>query len=217
MLSYLTSLILFLVPSVGAASTLPPPPPPILVVAPQPAPVEIHTLTLQEKADMVAQSFGISTTTFASLIKNESGWDPNADNGYDRGLVQISRIQHPDVTDAQAFDVDFSLNWAAQEIKSGRISGWTVCNCWLYTKMLYGPTMPLTKDLKPNSPMRVGAIAIYNYNGLLHYGYVTEGQNDPVYGHWERGSNKKPCEPYTSFVTEDNKYLVGYYFAPASP
>lgn len=175
------------------------------------APIEIHDLTLQEKAEMVAEQFDISTSTLAALITSESHWDASADNGHDRGLVQISREYHPEISDYEAFDPDFALAWAAERIKNGHIDEWVSCNCYLYTK-LFVPVLPRTKDLKPNSPVRVGAVAIYNYNGVPHYAYVTKVQNDPIYGHWEKSTNLKPCTPYTRFVPEDNRFLVGYWY-----
>lgn len=180
------------------------------------AQIEIHDVTLQEKAGMVAESFGISTTTFASLIQSESSWNPEADNGYDRGLVQISRVFHPEVTDEQAFSPDFALNWAAQQIKDGNLDSWTSCNCYLMTKTFI-PDLPKMKYLTPNSPLRKGAVAIYDYKGIPHYAYVTSVQNDPIYGHTEAGSNLKPCELYKRFVPENNPYLVGYWFPLPSP
>jgi hypothetical protein len=138
-----------------------------------PAPIEIHELTLQEKADMVAESFNISTTTLANLIYSESRWKPDADNGYDRGLVQISRYYHPEVSDDQAFDVDFSLNFAAQAIARGDCSQWTACNCYSFvlTKV---HVLPLMKDIVPNTNRAVGVIAIFQYPKSKHIAYVTE-------------------------------------------
>lgn len=49
-------------------------------------------------------------------INLESGFDPAAVGNVDprdRGLVQINSFWHPDVSDAEAFDPVFSINWAA--------------------------------------------------------------------------------------------------------
>ncbi len=86
------------------------------------------------------------------------------------------------------------------------------CNCYLFVKQLL-PNLPNTKYLIPNSPAQAGAVAIYLYPGNLpHYAYVTSVENDPVYGHWEDGSNLKHCTYYHRFVREDNPYLVGYWY-----
>lgn len=37
-----------------------------------------------------------------------------------RGLAQITRCYHPEVTDAQAFNPRFSIEWLAREIAIGR-------------------------------------------------------------------------------------------------
>ncbi len=88
-----------------------------------------------------------------------------------------------------------------------------ICNCWLEVKQII-PSLPNMKYLVPNSPARAGAVAIYNYHGVPHYAYVESVINDGVYGHWEKGSNLKHCQFYERFVTEDNRYLVGYWYPP---
>lgn len=193
----------------------------IFLATPSPAlsaqltiPIEIHDYTLQEKANDIATEYVISTTTFSNLITSESNWNPEATSTTgDRGIMQISDYFHPEVSDKCAFDTDCAMRWAAGYIKAHGTDEWISCNCYLMAKV-YRPDIPLTKDLKPNSPVRKGAIAIYNYHGIPHYAYVTGVQNDGTYGHWEKGSNLEPCKIYSRFVPESNPFLVGYWYEP---
>lgn len=55
------------------------------------------------------------------LLKLESGFDPAAVGSVDqmdRGLAQINFKWHPDVVNAEAFDPEFSIPWAANYIVS---------------------------------------------------------------------------------------------------
>lgn len=53
-------------------------------------------------------------------------------NGQGRGLVQIDLGQHPDITEAQAFDPDFAMEWAYQNSHKGDPS-------LLTAPLFYGP------------------------------------------------------------------------------
>ena len=77
-----------------------------------------------------ASRSGIHPAVLASLLFSEHGFsrDPgihqNVDaNGnpipgnYDRGPGQINTIAHPDVTDAQAYDLNFAIPWVADTLK----------------------------------------------------------------------------------------------------
>lgn len=64
-----------------------------------------------------------------AVARCESNLNPNAvgdlDLGVSRGLYQISRRWHPEVSDAQAFDPDFAAEWAAQRFAAGYAREWT--------------------------------------------------------------------------------------------
>ena len=72
-----------------------------------------------------AQKYNIHPALLAALLFQESGITPNAKNvgetGTDRGMAQINSRWHPDITDAQAYDPNFAIPWAAQTL-SGNIS-----------------------------------------------------------------------------------------------
>jgi hypothetical protein len=74
------------------------------------------------------------------IVRGESGFNPNTKGDtkiicdrtgeavYARGLVQITRCYHPEITDEQAFNIDFSLKFLAEKIRAGKcLQEWTVC------------------------------------------------------------------------------------------
>lgn len=62
-----------------------------------------------------------------SVIRCESSFNTNAlgDNGHSRGLVQIHNVWHPEVTDAQAYDPEFAIEFLAKAISQGKGYEWT--------------------------------------------------------------------------------------------
>src|SRR5205085_543611 len=60
---------------------------------------------------------GLDPWELAAVFKHESGFDPKADNGADRGIAQINRAAHPAITDAQAFNPAFAIPWAARYLR----------------------------------------------------------------------------------------------------
>ena len=74
-------------------------------------------------------AWGVSSTTIYKIIEGESNFNTLAvgDKGMSRGLVQIHKKYHPDITDEMAFDPDFSINFLASNLAKGRCSWWTVC------------------------------------------------------------------------------------------
>lgn len=59
---------------------------------------------------------GVPALWLCRQINLESGFDPAAVGNVDsrdRGLAQINSYWHPDVSDAEAFDPVFSINWSA--------------------------------------------------------------------------------------------------------
>lgn len=69
------------------------------------------------------------------LAKCESGLNPlvkNERNNYpinstDRGLFQINNYWHYEISDAEAFDAEFAINWTMERINAGYQNEW-VCN-----------------------------------------------------------------------------------------
>lgn len=44
-----------------------------------------------------------------------------------RGVWQINNCAHPNITDEQAFDVEWSTHWAMKEIKKNGCGIWSTC------------------------------------------------------------------------------------------
>jgi len=134
---------------------------PIIVQAPAPAVVQE---TLQEMSDRIALSHGISTTTLANLVSAESSWNPSAvgDDGCSLGLTQQNTCVHPDITPEMALDPETALTIAAEDIKAGRESRYSVCNCFAYVSTRVSG-LPSMARITPNSTPHVGAVAIFQY------------------------------------------------------
>jgi Transglycosylase SLT domain len=63
--------------------------------------------------------FDIPNHYLAGMVTQESGFDPVA-LGFidpnDRGLLQINRVHHPDVSDQEAFNPRFAAEWGARRM-----------------------------------------------------------------------------------------------------
>jgi hypothetical protein len=53
--------------------------------------------------------------------------DPNGNPHISIGLVQINKYWNPDVTEEQARNVDFSLDFLAKRLKQGKCYLWSTC------------------------------------------------------------------------------------------
>lgn len=72
------------------------------------------------------QKYHIPERLLISQIEHESGFDPRARGenrdaegnllSVDRGLAQINSYWHPEVTDEEAYDSKFAINWIAREM-----------------------------------------------------------------------------------------------------
>lgn len=121
--------------------------------------------TLKEMSDRISKEYapGEPLATLRNLVWTESRWDPDAKNsGGDRGLVQINKWYHPEVSDSEAYDPEWALIFAAKAIDKGRETQWVACNCYLYLKTRI-KALPLMADIVPNSTPKVGAVAIFWY------------------------------------------------------
>ncbi len=120
--------------------------------------------TLPEMADRISLEVAPDepTSTLRNLVWSESRWNPDAYSNGDRGLVQINRYYHPEVSDAQAYDPAFALAYAARSIASSTEDQFVVCNCYAYLKTRLG-ALPKTADMHPNTTPKIGAVAIFAY------------------------------------------------------
>ncbi len=74
-----------------------------------------------------AVEHGVNPSLALWIVKHESHFDPRAkgDGEASRGLWQISKIYHPEVSDAMAFNVASSTNWSLERIRSGKANEWS--------------------------------------------------------------------------------------------
>ncbi len=162
---------------------------------------------LQQKAEKLAGEYKIDKQVLFNLIDSESKWDPTADNGSDRGLVQINRKSWPEVNESQAFDPDFSIRFAAEKISKNQQSLWTVCNCYSYAKVLLGK-IPKMSELIPNTTIpRIGSIAVFYYNKVKHIAVITKVTEEGV---WVKEANYEPCKTGSRLVKWGDKALAGF-------
>jgi hypothetical protein len=70
------------------------------------------------------------------VARCESGLNPKAINvnvggSRDRGLYQINEKYHPEVSESQAFDPEFSVNFFCDAVLAGKLSWWDASKkCW---------------------------------------------------------------------------------------
>jgi Transglycosylase SLT domain len=74
-----------------------------------------------------ATEYGVNPKLALWIVKHESEFNPRAkgDGEASRGLWQISRIYHPEVSDAMAFNVASSTEWSLERIRSGKVNEWS--------------------------------------------------------------------------------------------
>lgn len=74
-----------------------------------------------------AAEYGVNPKLALWIVKHESEFNPRAkgDGEASRGLWQISRIYHPEVSDAVAFNVASSTEWSLERIRSGKANEWS--------------------------------------------------------------------------------------------
>lgn len=92
---------------------------------------------LQAYIQAQALKAGVSPKLALWIVKHESRFNPNAkgDGEASRGLWQISKIYHPEVSDAMAFNVRSSTQWSLERIRSGKANEWST---YRFCRTLYG-------------------------------------------------------------------------------
>ena len=90
-------------------------------------------LTTQEVREVKAYvrsqavEHGVDPQLALWIVKHESSFNPRAkgDGEASRGLWQISKIYHPEVSDAEAFGVRSSTDWSMQRLRAGKVNEWS--------------------------------------------------------------------------------------------
>lgn len=77
--------------------------------------------------EAAARNYGVNPILALWIVKHESQFNPRAkgDGEASRGLWQISRIYHPEVSDAVAFNVASSTEWSLGRIRAGKAREWS--------------------------------------------------------------------------------------------
>ena len=92
---------------------------------------------------------GVPPEQAVFIVSHESQFNPNAigDGGQSRGLWQISRIHHPEVSDDCAFDPVCSTIWSVGKIRDGEARMWSA---WRLKCPLYGVCMGNEDKTRPS-------------------------------------------------------------------
>jgi len=134
------------------------------------------------------------------------------DQGDSCGLVHINKNYYPEEF-KNCYDDMFSLRFAAKLIADGRESQFTSCNCFQFVR-IFTPKLPrLTKDVKPNTTISKGVVAIFSYKGVPHYATVTALGKDTF---TVREAHFQPCKTGTREIKYNDKNIKGFY-SPTSP
>lgn len=95
-----------------------------------PPKVEFSTTTAESIVRAYAARYGVSgDEMWGTILCEDKPLNPSirGDEGLARGLVQIRSDYHPEVTDKQADDPFFAIDFMARYFKAGKQSQWT---CW---------------------------------------------------------------------------------------
>ena len=81
----------------------------------------------EEQIRKIAIKNNFNADYLIALAFCESSLNPYAvgDNGKSRGLFQIHKGYHPEITDEQAFSAEFSTQWVIDKINAGGINQWS--------------------------------------------------------------------------------------------
>ena len=85
------------------------------------------TLALKAFVEAQALQHGVDPNLATWIVRHESQFNPRAkgDGEASRGLWQISKIYHPEVSDAVAFSAASSTEWSLGRIREGKAYEWS--------------------------------------------------------------------------------------------
>ena len=184
--------------------------------------MEVPRETLEQQIDRIALYHSVPTTTLHNLVWSESrGSTTVVSKTGDYGVVQLN-LEHPPIleqgqlpiTEAQALDPEFALDFAARAIKLGKEHAWTACNCYSLVRYKIGSVLPRMASVTPNSLPAVGSVAIFNYRGVKHIAYV---ERISVEGYHVLEANKTKCLIARRIVARNDPSLVGFWRSSPLP
>jgi hypothetical protein len=90
-------------------------------------------LRLRAYVEGAAKARGVNPQVADWIVTHESQHHPEAtgDGGESRGLWQINKAWHPEVSDACAYNVACSTDWSLERIRAGHVVEWST---WKYCK-----------------------------------------------------------------------------------
>ena len=102
------------------------------------------SLRIRAYIQAVAKANGVSPEVAEWIVAHESQHHPEAigDGGESRGLWQINKAWHPEVSDACAYNVKCSTNWSVKRIRAGYVDEWST---WKYCKERFENCPPNSK------------------------------------------------------------------------
>lgn len=103
---------------------------------------------LYHKIIETSRDFGVSESAMMYVVNNEAKktstgdflpcgdgdtnlTDKNGNPHQSRGIVQINKFYHPEVSDVQAYDVNYSLWFLATNLQKGQCKQWTTCRVFM--------------------------------------------------------------------------------------
>ena len=96
-------------------------------------PTPHRRLSVQAYVQSASKAAGVNPRVADWIVSHESRHHPEAtgDRGESRGLWQINKAWHPEVSDACAYDVTCSTDWSLERIRTGYVDEWST---WKYCK-----------------------------------------------------------------------------------
>lgn len=92
--------------------------------------------SIEDQIRKIAKQECVDPDLAVRVAKCESNLNPsavneNAPDSIDRGLFQINTKWHPEVTQAQAYDIEFATRFFCKAFKEGHLSWWDATKkCW---------------------------------------------------------------------------------------
>ena len=174
--------------------------------------VDEPPLSLQTVAQEVAVQKNVSFEIMNRIITDESKWDPTAVGADgELGLPQIFLKYHPEVTESEAKDPIFGINFVADELINGTEYQHTICNCRSEVSRLLakiGSKLPKGEVIPNNSYPKVGGVIILQYKDLKHYAYVEKVGEDGIH---ISEANFIKCARSKRVIAFDDPHIIGYW------
>ena len=103
------------------------------VALPGATPTPHRRLSVQAYVQSASKAAGVNPRVADWIVSHESRHHPEAtgDGGESRGLWQINKAWHLEVSDACAYDVTCSTHWSLERIRTGYVDEWST---WKYCK-----------------------------------------------------------------------------------